>query len=464
MKKIVLLTFALILLSMSMLGTGLVTTVSGLTTHHVYSGESIQEAVNLAQPGDTIFVHAGTYSEHVVINKTLLLVGENKDNTIIDGGGEGIVVYVGATGVGIHNFTIQRSGGGGHPPSCGIYVFQSNNVTILGNKITNNAGSGIYSVASNSCIIGQNVITDNAWTSIYQVSGVFLLDLNDTTICENYFENNSYGVYFYNSSHNNLKENYMTNNHHGIYLTESSNNTIANNSVLKSYRGIVLWGSCNNNRIINNVLVDSTWHNLLIYSSQNCMIIRNNFTNGGVGMEIADEIPNPPRFHNNHICHNAFVDNVVPVQVFESVNIWDNGYPSGGNYWSDYEDRYPSAKELDGSGIWDTPYVIDGNNQDNYPLMNPHTLPDMQLVYNPLYELLVNYNVLQSKYDSLVASYNSSQTELDGLQSKYNDLKNELNITRNIMYAFLITTIVFIATTVYTVIRKPKVKPELKIT
>ena len=58
-----------------------------------------------------------------------------------------------------------------------------------------------------------------------------------------------------------------------------------------------------------------------------------------------------------------------------SVNIWDAGYPSGGNYWGDYEARYPNATELDGSGLWDTPYALYGNNQDNYPLMRPLVAP-----------------------------------------------------------------------------------------
>jgi hypothetical protein len=52
-------------------------------------------------------------------------------------------------------------------------------------------------------------------------------------------------------------------------------------------------------------------------------------------------------------------------------NTWDDGYPAGGNYWSDYVTRYPSASEIDASGLWDTPYVINENNQDNYPLMLP---------------------------------------------------------------------------------------------
>jgi hypothetical protein len=65
------------------------------------------------------------------------------------------------------------------------------------------------------------------------------------------------------------------------------------------------------------------------------------------------------------------MNNTQQVESDGSPNTWDNGYPSGGNYWSDYQTRYPSAAEIDGSGIWNTPYVIDANNTDRYPLMSP---------------------------------------------------------------------------------------------
>jgi len=56
--------------------------------------------------------------------------------------------------------------------------------------------------------------------------------------------------------------------------------------------------------------------------------------------------------------------------------LWDNGYPSGGNYWSDYNgtDLYcgPHQNETGSDGIGDKPYMIDGNNTDRYPLIYPH--------------------------------------------------------------------------------------------
>jgi len=63
------------------------------------------------------------------------------------------------------------------------------------------------------------------------------------------------------------------------------------------------------------------------------------------------------------------MSNTQQVYTCNLTNVWDDGYPSGGNYWSDYEERYPNATEIDGTGIWDTPYVIDENNEDNYPIV-----------------------------------------------------------------------------------------------
>jgi hypothetical protein len=65
-------------------------------------------------------------------------------------------------------------------------------------------------------------------------------------------------------------------------------------------------------------------------------------------------------------------------------NAWDDGYPSGGNYWSDYQTIYPNASEIDSSGIWNTPYVIDANNTDHYPLMSPYSASPPFVTISPV--------------------------------------------------------------------------------
>jgi nitrous oxidase accessory protein len=69
---------------------------------------------------------------------------------------------------------------------------------------------------------------------------------------------------------------------------------------------------------------------------------------------------------NNTFVHNSFIDNPTQVVNLNSTyaNTWDNG--TEGNHWSNY-----NGTDIDGDGIGDTPHIIDKNNQDNYPLMNP---------------------------------------------------------------------------------------------
>jgi len=84
---------------------------------------------------------------------------------------------------------------------------------------------------------------------------------------------------------------------------------------------------------------------------------------------------------DNNIYHNTFNGNLWQTYIESSStdNLWDDGYPSGGNFWSDYSgiDAYygPSQNKIGSDGIGDTPYVIDTNNVDNYPLMNPWVAP-----------------------------------------------------------------------------------------
>ena len=93
---------------------------------------NIQEAIDNAESGDTIFVYEGTYYENVIINKTIYLEGENKESTIINGSKTGTVLNVNQTSdVLISNFTLEWSGFGSSSICVGYYVSESNNCSIL---------------------------------------------------------------------------------------------------------------------------------------------------------------------------------------------------------------------------------------------------------------------------------------------------------------------------------------------
>jgi len=160
----------------------------------VYPGESIQQAINLAQPGDTIFVHSGTYYENIVVNKPVSVVGENSSTTTIystEVGGPGvgkIVIEVAANGVTIKGFTLKFPEGGNN--NWAILAIEISNLTIAEN-IIENCTHGIYLVnfSENNTIKGNLIVNNDAM-------GIYLDNSGGNRILENTLENNGeFGVY-----------------------------------------------------------------------------------------------------------------------------------------------------------------------------------------------------------------------------------------------------------------------------
>ena len=130
----------------------------------------------------------------------------------------------------------------------------------------------------------------------------------------------------------------------------TKNNTLVGNSISESILGIMLSGS--NTTIMDNCLAKNQQGLFFGFNGEDELIP-------------SDVV----------IAHNSFVDNTVQINGCfcedypegEEPHSWDNG--SSGNYWSDY-----NGIDADGDGIGDTPYVVDVQNQDRYPLMQ-NTLP-----------------------------------------------------------------------------------------
>ena len=136
----------------------------------------------------------------------------------------------------------------------------------------------------------------------------------------------------------------------GLIVQDGSFNTISGNVFMNNLRGVSLFDTSNNLIERNTITCETNSWNLYdsvggIYfaNSSDNTIYHNNF-NVTIGSQAGD---------NN------------------SINVWDNGYPSGGNYWSDYHSKYPRAQMIGDSGIGNVSYVIDSQNKDNYPLISP---------------------------------------------------------------------------------------------
>ena len=330
---------------------------------------TIQEAINAATPGHSIFVYNGTYYENVVVNKTILLVGEDEHSTIIDGGGTDNVINVTADNVNINGFTIQNSGS--TESESGIYVISSGN-NISHNTVTYNK-NGIYLQHSSNNLISDNNAYSNNWYGIYlrhssnneiynnnassnYNDGIYLYYSGNNIISNNNAHSNNNGINLYYSSDNVVSGNNVSNNDCGIWICQlSSNNLISNNNAYSNYNGIYVYYSSNNVVSGNNISLNNDYGIYLQHSSNNLISDNNAYSNNLYGIYLYYSS------NNNTIYHNNFINNTDQVWS-DSVNVWDNGRE--GNCWSDY-----TGQDLNGDGIGDTPYVIDENNQDNRPLM-----------------------------------------------------------------------------------------------
>jgi hypothetical protein len=281
---------------------------------------TITAAVKNANDGDTIFVKKGIYEEAtLVIDKSITLVGESATNTIIS----------------LHPPWVPT---GGVDLSGPIYGYDNaikitaNNVTFSGFSIISDAPSGGVPLVTGSRI----QITNN-----YITTGLFL-----------------------ESAGQNVTENIVKG---GIECVGSDK--IITNNVLDS-----IWIMAENVLVKDNTI--SSDYGIAIGGWENT-VVRNTIKNCKVALSFWAYA------RDNEIYHNNFINNTKPCQTTnlynQTVGTWDRGYAEGGNYWSDYSLKYPYAKEIDESGIGDTPYAIDQYNKDNFPLLSPINLSDPPL-------------------------------------------------------------------------------------
>jgi parallel beta-helix repeat protein len=160
---------------------------------------TIQGAIDNSTEGNIIFVRSGTYLENVVVDKSVSLIGEDKDVTFIDSSGTGTVLRITADKVVIQGFTIRNSGT--IPPDYGINLALSNDNTIKDNVIVSNY-MGIWLFSSTNNTISHNNISSNIFSGIHG-----LYSLNNKVLGNIISLNNEYGIYLGGSSDNTIYHN-----------------------------------------------------------------------------------------------------------------------------------------------------------------------------------------------------------------------------------------------------------------
>ena len=195
-----------------------------------YPYKTIHEGITVASAGDTVSVLSGTYNENVVITKDLTLVGENKDTTYIDGGGNGHVVNAHGTSdseihVHISRLTLRNAGGSGFDCVTFSYVTTSE---IADNKILNSQeGEGISLDHCDAITVRNNLITNN------DAAGISLTVSNQNIIENNIIQNNQKGIHLASFSMNNqMTSNTIRDNSvYGVYVFQSSSNLFTQNDL-----------------------------------------------------------------------------------------------------------------------------------------------------------------------------------------------------------------------------------------
>jgi parallel beta-helix repeat protein len=320
----------------------------------VVSVSSAAFKVQSAEASGTIYIRANgivegtdkisnvnnvTYTFTDNINDSIVV---ERNNTVIDGADhtlQGAGSWAGIDLTGRSNVTIKSVVIKGF--RYGIDIDSSSDISVCGNNVTNNMKDGIILDGSSHNKVFGNNVTNNDEDGITLGYSSNYNDVFENSIIDNDFDGI---VVHYSSNYNSIFGSNITDNgEDGIDFYESSHNNVYENIITENWVNGIDLDYSNNNSIFGNDITENNYY--------------------GISLKFSSE---------NRIYHNNFINDTMHLPDHYT-NTWDDGYPSGGNYWSDYNGidvKSGSYQNETGSdGVGDTPYIIDANNTDHYPLM-----------------------------------------------------------------------------------------------
>ena len=344
---------------------------------------SIQDAIDAASSGDTISVYSGTYYENIAINKTINLMGEAREITIIDGRGIRDTIQISADGVSVSGFTIQNGGND--------EFYQDNNAGIK--------------VLSSNTTISDNVIRNN------EFYGIAFGSFSNNSAFDNIIENNSWdGIYISDSDRNKIYDNTISNNNRsGIQLSYSSNLTIKDNTFISN--GILMeWATFiydwNTHTIENNtvngryiryyknedgVIVPDNTGQIILTNCSNFTIQNLNLTDYGVTLGFSS--------------YNKVIANTISTDSY-GIYMWSSSYNNfskntiiecGIHLWGSSDNNTFSGNNISNGGL--TVFKIsnsDYNNLDDNVISSGKNSVSFGLYIDKCHKTVISRNAVSS--------------------------------------------------------------------
>jgi nitrous oxidase accessory protein len=345
----------------------------------VHAGESIVTAIARAQPGDTLRIDSGTYTEHLHIDKPLTLQGIG--HPIISAAGSGDAIRISAAGVTLSGLAVRDSGTDLTAQNAGIYVMPgAHRVSIADCELLHNL-FGIWLQGANDARLLRNVITGRAdlqsaargnGIQVYDTQGVQVIgnqisetrdgiyvDVSrDALFRGNRIHHVRYGTHYMNTNHSTWEDNEVYLNRAGLALMEVRSLVVRHNVAWGNTDHGIMLRTIQDSLIEDNVVAGND-RGFFIYDAEYNVVRRNLVINNRTGVHLS------AGSSNNQIDGNDFIGNQEQVRFVAARDVeWGR---SRGNYWSNY-----AGWDQDGDGIGDIPYeandLVDRLNWQ-YPLM-----------------------------------------------------------------------------------------------
>lgn len=332
-------------------------------TLRVKPGQSLQQAIVTAKPGDVLEIERGFYTGNFLVDKPLTLRGIGRPT--LSGGQHGDTVRVTATDVVLEGLIVRDSGDSLNDQNAGIYIYPGAHRAVVRHcDLTYNL-FGLWIEKANDVVIESNLITGKReYNSSQRGNGVQLYNTTGARIIGNnigfvrdalyvdvshhaIFKGNKlhhsrYGTHYMNSYYNLWEDNDSYYNRGGLALMEVRNQVVRNNRAWGNTDHGIMLRTMQDSVIENNVVAGNA-RGFFIYDVEYIQLKNNLVVDNQIGVHLSAGST------RNEVEGNDFIANREQVRyVGARDEVWG---AQSGNHWSNY-----LGWDRDGNGIGDVPY------------------------------------------------------------------------------------------------------------